>query len=76
MRDCGAGYPQPVLACQRHQDPWLLVPFLTGNTVETWILLGEHLRNTLLEIRFYLFFWGGAIPYDLIDLELNEQVQL
>lgn len=51
-------YPQPVLACQRHQDPWLLVPFLTGNTVETWILLGEHLRNTLLEIRFYLFFGG------------------
>ena len=67
-------YPQPVLACQRHQDPWLLVPFLIGNTVETWILLGEHHQNTLLEIRFYLFL--GGLLYDLIDLELNGQVQL
>ena len=35
-------HPQPVLASQRHQDPWLLGPFLTGSsgnldsTGETW----------------------------------------
>ena len=74
MRDCGAGILSQclppnvtkILGCWGRS---LL------EAVETWILLGKHDRNTLLEIRV-IFFWWVALPYDLIDLDLNGKIEL